>query len=97
MGSTIDTRSRSIAATAKNKYAYVEACRASPLLHSIKILWPAAAAAANEWSRQTTNSKLRPQPKQPKWWTNGTATTPIAGQNGNKLGGDINGMSDAGY
>ena len=61
MGSTIDTRSRSIATTAKNKYAPIEAFRASPLLHSIKILCPAAAAAAaaaaaNEWSRQTTNS-----------------------------------------
>ena len=61
MGSTIDTRSRSIAATDKNEYVYIEAFCVSPLLHSIKILCPAAAAAAaaaavNEWSRQTTNS-----------------------------------------
>ena len=39
MGSTIDTRSRSIAATDKNEYVYIEAFCVSPLLHSIKILW----------------------------------------------------------
>ena len=98
MGSTIDRRSRSIATTAKNKYALIKAFHTSPLLHSIKILWlaaDAAAAAANEWSRQTKKSKLQPHPSN----QHGGRMAQRPRQSLVKMEvdwGDINGMSDVG-